>query len=139
MAPSYAAPSQVSNAEYLRWNEAPENVPYPDSSSYNMNNYAGNGLLQPQFDQPPTQAPSTQLARRPVNHQLVPTGQRAAYDTQDPWGQFGDESILDPQNANGLMEENDNIEHLEERAAVAKRDAQAKRKQIPPFVQKLSR
>ncbi|KAL3427880.1 HSF-type DNA-binding protein [Phlyctema vagabunda] len=36
------------------------------------------------------------------------------------------------------MEENDNIELLEERAAVAKRDAQSKRKQIPPFVQKLS-
>jgi len=37
------------------------------------------------------------------------------------------------------MEENDNIELLEEKATVAKRDAQAKRKQIPPFVQKLSR
>lgn len=37
------------------------------------------------------------------------------------------------------MEENDNIELLEEKANVAKRDAQGKRKQIPPFVQKLSR
>ncbi|EHL03013.1 putative Heat shock factor protein [Glarea lozoyensis 74030] len=36
------------------------------------------------------------------------------------------------------MEESDNIELLEEKAAVAKRDAQSKRKQIPPFVQKLS-
>jgi heat shock transcription factor len=57
----------------------------------------------------------------------------------DQWdGQYGDESILDPQSASGMVEE-DNIELLEERAAVAKRDAQSKRKQIPPFVQKLSR
>jgi heat shock transcription factor len=46
---------------------------------------------------------------------------------------------MDPQSANGAMEENDSIERLEERAAIAKRDAQSKRKQIPPFVQKLSR
>jgi len=37
------------------------------------------------------------------------------------------------------MDENDSIERLEERAARAKREAQVKRKQIPPFVQKLSR
>jgi heat shock transcription factor, other eukaryote len=35
--------------------------------------------------------------------------------------------------------DNDSIEALEERALRAKREAQAKRKQIPPFVQKLSR
>jgi heat shock transcription factor len=140
MAQSYTAPSQVSNAEFLRWSQAPENAAYPDASSYNMNDYVGNGLSQPSYDQS-VPAPSTQLARRPVNRQLVSTGQRPAYDTTgDPWGQFGDDSILDPQSAtNGSMEENDNIELLEERAAIAKRDAQSKRKQIPPFVQKLSR
>lgn len=37
------------------------------------------------------------------------------------------------------LDENDNIALLEERAARAKRDAQANRKQIPPFVQKLGR
>jgi hypothetical protein len=37
------------------------------------------------------------------------------------------------------MDEHDNVERLEEMAQRAKRDAQAKRKQIPPFVQKLSR
>jgi heat shock transcription factor len=115
-----------------------ENGSYTDTSSYNMNSYSGSGISQPQFDQS-IPAASTQLARRPVNRQLVPTSQRAGYDASDPWGQFGDDSMLDPQNLNGVMEENDNIEHLEERATVAKRDAQAKRKQIPPFVQKLSR
>ena len=33
----------------------------------------------------------------------------------------------------------DDIEALEQRAQVAKREAQARRKQIPPFVQKLNR
>ena len=61
-------------------------------------------------------------------------------DASDDWrGQFEDNSILDPHSANGMLEENDNIELLEERAAVAKREATSKRKQIPPFVQKLSR
>ena len=85
------------------------------------------------------QASSTQLARRPMNRQMVQTAPRATFDnTNDPWGPFGDDSLLDPQNQNG-MEETDNIELLEEKAVIAKRDAQSKRKQIPPFVQKLSR
>lgn len=55
----------------------------------------------------------------------------------DSWGQFGDDTGLDLNPV--AMEETDNIEALEEKATAAKREAQAKRKQIPPFVQKLSR
>ena len=104
-----------------------------------MGAYGGNGIPQAQYDlsntPQPNQMPSTQLARRPLNRQLVPTNQR--YDnTVDTW--FGDDPMQDPTQGNG-MEESDNIELLEEKAAVAKRDAQSKRKQIPPFVQKLSR
>ena len=33
----------------------------------------------------------------------------------------------------------DDLEELERKAEIAKKDAQAKRKQIPPFIQKLSR
>ena len=139
MPQSFPAPSQLSNADFLRWNQGADNASYQDPSGYNMNNYGGNALSQAQYDQS-IPAPSTQLARRPVNRQLVPTGQRAGYDNSgDPWGQFGDDSILDPNHPNGVMEENDNIELLEEKATIAKRDAQSKRKQIPPFVQKLSR
>ncbi|KAF4632292.1 hypothetical protein G7Y89_g5831 [Cudoniella acicularis] len=137
----YPAPThtQMSNADFLRYNAGAENPGYQDpSTAYNMNNYGTNGIPQPQFDQSgPVQ--STQLARRPINRQLVPTGQRPAYEnTGDHWAQFGDESMLDPQQVAVGMEENDNIELLEEKAAIAKRDAQSKRKQIPPFVQKLS-
>jgi heat shock transcription factor len=74
-----------------------------------------------------------------MNHQMVTT-QRPAYDTSvDPWGQFGDDSILDPVNGALIEAGDENIEALEQKAQVAKREAQAKRKQIPPFVQKLSR
>ena len=138
MPQTYAAPTHgIPNPEYVRYNQNPENPVYQDSSVYNMNAYGGNGVPQGQYEiQSPGQLQSTQLARRPISRQLVPTGQR--YDPpQDNWAQFGDESMHDPQQANGVEE--DNIEMLEEKAAVAKRDAQSKRKQIPPFVQKLSR
>ncbi|OWO98669.1 heat shock transcription factor [Marssonina coronariae] len=136
MPQSYAAPTQ--NSEYFRWDQQPENVGYTDSAGNNMNNYAGAGLSQSPLDQP-VPAASTQLARRPMNNrQLGPTAQRMQYDNPgDPWGQFGDDSILDS-NGTGVMGENDNVGLLEEKAAVAKRESQAKRKQIPPFVQKLS-
>ncbi|CZT48984.1 related to heat shock transcription factor [Rhynchosporium secalis] len=149
MPQSYTAPAQVSNADFLDWNQ-PENTnnstSFNDQSDgYNMSNNSNSGgaggmsQAPNTFDQAVPTA-STQLARRPnSNRQLVQTANRMAYDKQvDPWGQFGDDSILDTQNGSGVIEENDNIELLEERAAVAKRDAQSKRKQIPPFVQKLS-
>jgi len=144
MQQAFSAPSQLSNEQFLQWSQGPENASYQGNpAAYNMNNYnvqanPGHSMSQGGYDST-IPAPSTQLARRPVNRQLVPTAQRTTYDNStDPWGQFGDES-MDPQNNTSAMAENDNIELLEEKAAVAKRDAQAKRKQIPPFVQKLSR
>ena len=47
--------------------------------------------------------------------------------------------MLSPQIAEEDVQETNNIEVLEEMAQKAKRDAQGKRKGIPPFVQKLSR
>lgn len=137
---AYPAPNQATQSDYLRWNQPPDNAAYPEPAGYNVNNYNANGLAQAQFDQS-LPAQSTQLARRPMNRgQLVQTGQRSYDDASDPWGQFGDDALLDPQHANGaLMENHDDIEVLEEKAAAAKRDATSKRKQIPPFVQKLSR
>ena len=134
---AYTAPTQ---ADFLRWGQSSDNSGYSDpAAAYNMNNYGGNtAMSQTQYDQS-IGAPSTQLARRPINRQLVPTAQRMTQDTSGDWSGQYDDAILDPQNANGMMEENDNIELLEERAAVAKREATSKRKQIPPFVQKLSR
>lgn len=138
MQQQYPAPNQVSDADLLRF-YTPNNTNFgADPAAYKMNNYGVGAVTNPQYDTPVV-APSTQIARRSLNRQLVPTAQRNIYDNSgEPWAPFGDDSILDPQNNGGRMEENDNIELLEEKAAVAKRDAQSKRKQIPPFVQKLS-
>lgn len=137
--PAFPAVSPIAGDQFLHWGQpAPADVNgYADPNAYNMN-VAAAGMPGVQFPQP-APATSQQLTRRPMTRQLV-TAPRAPYDSSlDPWAQFGDDALLDPQNMNGLMEENDNIELLEERAAAAKREAQAKRKQIPPFVQKLSR
>ncbi|PVI07545.1 hypothetical protein DM02DRAFT_283100 [Periconia macrospinosa] len=69
---------------------------------------------------------SNQLVRRNPNQQLAARGQ-AAWDTYN-------------QNPSGTWENagTDDDEELARKAEIAKKDAQAKRKQIPPFVQKLS-
>jgi heat shock transcription factor len=144
MQQTYNAGSQLSNADFLRWAQNPDNQSYTDPSTFNVSTaFSTNGLPQTPsaFDQPIT-APShsTQLARRPhnTNRQLVQSAQRTFDNSSDLWAQFGDEAMMDAQNGQGSGE-NDDIEALEEKAAIAKREAQAKRKQIPPFVQKLSR
>lgn len=53
-------------------------------------------------------------------------------------GGFEDNQLV-PHGHDENVTQDDNIEELEERAQKAKREAHAKRKQIPPFVQKLSR
>ncbi|KAK4140695.1 uncharacterized protein C8A04DRAFT_39703 [Dichotomopilus funicola] len=82
-------------------------------------------------------APSNVLARRQNSRALVPTATGATFNRASDWTGYGeDPAFLQP--ANSGVDEHDNIERLEESAQRAKRDAQAKRKQIPPFVQKLS-
>lgn len=86
---------------------------------------------------PPSQQTSTAIARRPPNRALIPSAPRPTYDaTADAWAGFGDDGSG---NANGgLPGESESIDVLEERAQRVKKEAQAKRKPIPPFVQKLS-
>jgi heat shock transcription factor len=69
---------------------------------------------------------SGQLVRRNPNQQLATRGQNA-------WGPY---ASPDP---GGAWEAPDDDEELERKAVIAKKEAQSKRKQIPPFVQKLSR
>lgn len=127
--------SQTSNEGY-RWLDQ---LNYTDSSVYSANIYDTDAISQAPYQQS-VSATSTQLARIPGNRQMVSSARQPYDDGADPWGaHFGENTPLDLQaSSNGVMEENDNIELLEEKAAIAKREAQAKRKQIPPFVQKLS-
>jgi len=121
----------------FRWNPAAQINTYPDPSGYPTNIYGTETMPQTPYQQP-VSGTSTQLARRPGNRQLVTAGQLQSYDEADnSWGAFGDTGL--EVQAPHVMDVNENIDLLEEKAAIAKREAQAKRKQIPPFVQKLSR
>ncbi|KAI4855199.1 hypothetical protein E4T45_03366 [Aureobasidium sp. EXF-8846] len=80
----------------------------------------------PSYSQPAV-PPSNQLVRRNTNQQVARTPQR------NQWNNFANQ----PDRVWEDMEHEE--EHdLDQKAAIAKKDAQAKRKQIPPFVQKLS-
>jgi len=74
---------------------------------------------------------SNQLARRPAN-QVIPRDRGHADSSDNQWTEQSDGQR--PEGAWG-----DNLDDLRQRAQVAKREAQSKRKQIPPFVQKLAR
>lgn len=73
----------------------------------------------------PVAAPSTDLVRRARNHQLAPQVAQ-----QEQWNGY---------NNMGGQNDDENEQELERKVANAKKDAAGKRKQIPPFVQKLSR
>lgn len=131
--------AQLSNDQFLQWgqNTAPNvvNQPahYPDpaaaaaaAATYNPAAFA------PGQDIPaPTTPASSQLARRPTPNQLV--SRNRGYE-QSP--------TVTTENGGGNGESGgwgESLDELYRKASIAKRDAQAKRKQIPPFVQKLSR
>ncbi|KAK4101079.1 hypothetical protein N658DRAFT_516257 [Parathielavia hyrcaniae] len=119
----------------LRWNGGVDTNGFVDTGAPGVNPYA---MVQASPYGGGIQPPSTALARRQSSRALVPTAARSPFDrTPDSWNGFGEDApFLQP--ANGTVEEHDSLERLEEMAQRAKREAQAKRKQIPPFVQKLS-
>lgn len=93
---------------------------------------------QPQYSQNASGA-SNSLTRRPMNQALVPTRPRSNFDTSMGWDGLVDNTSLVAHGQDDAAVAQDSLSTLEELAQQAKRDAQAKRKQIPPFVQKLSR
>lgn len=110
----------LSNDQFLQWGQGAHQLP-----AFNDNNYASNSSTFPQ----PSQQPSTQLTR-------LPMGQLAARNrpTDEPSGWFDQTGAQGPD-----ADWSNSIAELEVKAQVAKKEAQAKRKQIPPFVQKLNR
>ena len=75
------------------------------------------------------EAGAGQLVRRNQNQQLATRG-------LGPWDAFNNDPNAGQQ---AQWETADDDEELEQKAMLARKDAQSKRKQIPPFVQKLSR
>jgi len=126
--------------QMLRWNAAPsEGAMYADAAARHVNPY----MVSPgagQFVQGNPATPTTALARRGLGSRaLVPTAPRPVFDTSTDWNSFSDDFQQQQQQPQDNMADNESIEALEERALRAKREAMGKRKQIPPFVQKLSR
>ncbi len=121
----------------FRWNGGVDSNGFVDTGSPGVNSFAM--LPTPGTYGQAVPTPSTALARRQNSRALVPTAPRAPFDrTSDGWSGYGEDPSYH-QAGTPTVDEHDNIERLEEMAQRAKREAQAKRKQIPPFVQKLSR
>ncbi|KAI1295099.1 hypothetical protein F5Y03DRAFT_310346 [Xylaria venustula] len=130
MPQQYGTPEQM-----LRWNGSNAGN-FADNASNPINAYGMVAPPQGQFTQGAT-PPSNAIARRTGNNVLVASNRTFSPQPNDPWSGFADDNLLSAQ-ANGSVDEHDNVELLEEKAQRAKREAQAKRKQIPPFVQKLN-
>lgn len=124
-APAYSdgLGQNLSNDEFFQWGQTGQTVP-----SYNENSYALNANAYPQINP----QPSTQLTRRPMAQLAAPARPRMSED-----GSTWIDTTTGAQSNESAWE--DDISALEARAQIAKREAQAKRKQIPPFVQKLNR
>ncbi|MCJ1387202.1 stress-responsive transcription factor hsf1 [Xylographa bjoerkii] len=124
--------AQIPNDQFLSWNQnnsinGMENYPDP-SGSFSPNLY--NSIIS----SPNAPDSSNQLTRRPLGQQVVARG---VYNGtgNETWNGTVDEF---PQPIREESWNNNDDEALAQRALVAKREAQAKRKSIPPFVQKLS-
>ncbi|MCJ1462337.1 stress-responsive transcription factor hsf1 [Pseudocyphellaria aurata] len=123
---------QMAPDQYLQWNQ--QNVAgsaprYSDpTGNFASNSY--NGMSQDQAIPPNA---SNQLARRPLSQHLVT---RANFNNagDDAWPIVAEDGMRPPQDQAWL----NNNEKLDHKARIARRNTQAKRKQIPPFVQKLS-
>ncbi|KAI1471446.1 uncharacterized protein F4812DRAFT_179016 [Daldinia caldariorum] len=129
MAQPYSTPPD----QLSRWNGNNPGT-FVENITNGVNSY---GVMPPPTPSqyPPANA-STILARRGINNALVATNRAFTPQHNDAWPGFDENLIANP--SNGTIDEHDNIELLEEKAQRAKREAQAKRKQIPPFVQKLN-
>lgn len=110
----------LSDDQFLQWGNSAVPQPFDNSAAYGINS-----------TQYPQNVPSsTQLTRRPANQAMTraPRYDNAAGQVSDQNGPLGPTDSA----------WSDDISVLEAKAQVAKREAQAKRKQIPPFVQKLN-
>ncbi|EEQ91839.2 heat shock transcription factor, other eukaryote [Blastomyces dermatitidis ER-3] len=119
---------QLSNDQFLQWGQA--GTAHPDSSASLASSPQYPSSVPHPTDVDPVHA-SNQLTRRP-DHQLVSRAR-----LHDP----NVISLMDPARTRTDDRGDPGTEteaELAQRALLAKKDAQAKRKQIPPFVQKLS-
>ncbi|KAL4864526.1 hypothetical protein BDV12DRAFT_10930 [Aspergillus spectabilis] len=130
--PTYPQPSAspLSNDQFLQWGQNPVSnsvtPSFPDTNSYNT------AALPPStHDVPGASTASNQVARRQPANQIANRGR--SYDPPS-----ASASLPDQGPGSESVGWSESLDELYQRALTAKREAQAKRKQIPPFVQKLS-
>lgn len=124
----------VSNEQAIQWgadNGTSGTSTYPDpSGSFNPNIY--NTFAQAQVR--PSE-PSNQLTRRPASQRVITRGSPFTNGESETWPGYTNGALQPPREENWVKDD----DNLEQKAMAAKREAQTRRKLIPPFVQKLSR
>ncbi|KAJ5181355.1 Heat shock factor (HSF)-type DNA-binding [Penicillium cf. griseofulvum] len=129
--PTTASPgSQLSNDQFLQWGQNPP-ANAINTSAFSDPSYNPASFVPPPDVSAPAATASNQLARRQAN-QMV--SRNRGYE--QPPASYVENSGNNGNGESGAWGES--LEELYRRALTAKRDSQAKRKQIPPFVQKLS-
>lgn len=131
--------SSLSNDQFLSWGNNNNSVPSFADTTGIFGGVAG--VSDPPYQAAPGDVPhlqhsNSQLVRRNLNRELTVRGRNEqAGQQQDMWPTYLDGTTGPVVN---MVEDNDD---LADRAAAAQREAQSKRppKQIPPFIQKLSR
>ncbi|POS87417.1 hypothetical protein EPUL_001176 [Erysiphe pulchra] len=134
---SLSRPGSVASTDFIKWAPDSKEI-FSNPPAFNSLNLHGSDTTVPAILNEPVSPLLTQLARRPISHQRMQSSQVVYDDIEDSCSSFRDGSLIELSHNNGLGRGCDKIEYLEEKAAIAKRDALANRKQIPPFVQKLS-
>ncbi|CAI7571789.1 unnamed protein product [Penicillium viridicatum] len=129
--PTTANPgAQLSNDQFLQWGQNPP-VNAINTAAFSDPSYNPVGFAPPQDVSAPAATASNQLARRQAS-QVV--SRNRGYE--QPPASYVENGGNTGNGESGAWGES--LEELYRRALTAKRDSQAKRKQIPPFVQKLS-
>ncbi|KAJ5344592.1 Heat shock factor (HSF)-type DNA-binding [Penicillium brevicompactum] len=131
--PTTANPgSQLSNDQFLQWGQNPP-ANTVNASTLSENSYNPAAFAPPQDTSAPAATASNQLARRQANQNQMVSRNRGY---EQPPASYVENGGPNGNGESGAWGES--LEELYRRALAAKRDSQAKRKQIPPFVQKLS-
>lgn len=123
--------SQLSNDQFLQWGQNPSSTAINSALFVDAYNPATITSSQDVVPVPATAA-SNQLMRRQPSNQIV--SRQRSFEPAP--AVYHDQTALTTGDSAAWAE---SLDELYRRAAVAKREAQTKRKQIPPFVQKLSR
>lgn len=127
----------MSDDQFMAWGAGNQNAGdaghvFNTADAYTTDNYSPDDTTQQLFTNA-AQAPG-QLIRRETNNQLARQLNHFAPLDQDIWNDI-------PNGVPNPFDVVEDDEELERKAAAAKKEAQSKRppKQIPPFIQKLSR